>query len=327
VSVNVKLFETVKRGQTVAVLDIVRDDKRIDEQLKSQLETITAEIGHLTAQLAPTREQILADVSQSETSRAKDLRQFASDVDDIRLRVLQLRATIETERMAAQTLDEDIATTRKLVDANAVVPDELKKLVQQYAAAQTSVQDSQTQLDQAQKNLESAQQRMASFVAMAVQHPSADSAMEVIRKQIEVQERLMNEVSTQLAMLRSQQAFELKSPFDGVVSSLALDVGDVADVNVPVLKIAQSDPTEVLGYIDESQASQIREGVAVEVVRRGPPAAIARGEVVSVGPVVEQLPMQLWRARNTPQWGRPFLVRASADMKLLTGEKVGIRRL
>ena len=52
-----------------------------------------------------------------------------------------------------------------------------------------------------------------------------------------------------------------------------------------------------------------------------------RAEVVSVGPVIEQLPMQLWRSPNTPQWGRPFLVRASADMKLLAGERVGIRRL
>jgi multidrug resistance efflux pump len=128
-------------------------------------------------------------------------------------------------------------------------------------------------------------------------------------------------------VLGSQHTFELKSPYDGVVSHLALDVGDVADVNAPVVRIAQADPTEVLGYIDESQASQIREGVAVEVVRRGPPPAISRGEVVSIGPVVEQLPMQLWRSRNTPQWGRPFLVRASADMKLLAGERVGIRRL
>jgi hypothetical protein len=106
-----------------------------------------------------------------------------------------------------------------------------------------------------------------------------------------------------------------------------MDIGGVVDVNVPVMRIAQADPTEVMGYIEESQAGQIREGVAVEVVRRGPPPAIGRAEVVSVGPVIEQLPMQLWRSRNTPQWGRPFLVRTTVDMKLLAGERVGIRRL
>ena len=327
ISVNVKLFDRVQKGQTVAVMDIVPDNKRIDEQLKSQLETISAQIQHLTAQLIPTQERLVAEVSQTETARAKDLRQFADDVDSMRLRVLELRARIETERMNGQTLEGDIAITRKLVDANALVVEELNKLRQQYATVETTIQDNQIQLEQAQKNLDSAQQRLASFSAMTVEHPSVDHALEVIRKQIGVQEHLMNEVTTQLAVLRSQQAFELKSPFDGIVSRIALDVGDVADVNASVVRIAQADPTEVLGYIDESQASQIREGVAVEVVRRGPPPMIARAEVVSVGPVVEQLPTQLWRSRNIPQWGRPFLVRASADMKLLAGEKVGIRRL
>jgi len=327
ISVNVKLFDRVQKGQTVAVMDIVPDNKRIDEQLKSQLETISAQIQHLTAQLIPTQERLVAEVSQTETARAKDLRQFADDVDSMRLRVLELRARIETERMTARSMEGDIAVTRKLVDANALVVEELNKLLRQYATVETTIQDNQIQLEQAQKNLDSAQQRLASFSAMTVEHPSVDHALEVIRKQIGVQEHLMNEVTTQLAVLRSQQAFELKSPFDGIVSRIALDVGDVADVNASVVRIAQADPTEVLGYIDESQASQIREGVAVEVVRRGPPPMIARAEVVSVGPVVEQLPTQLWRSRNIPQWGRPFLVRASADMKLLAGEKVGIRRL
>jgi len=63
----------------------------------------------------------------------------------------------------------------------------------------------------------------------------------------------------------------------------------------------------------------------VELVRAGPPVMIAKAEIVSVGPVVEILPAQLWLHPNIPQWGRPFLVKAPVEMTLLVGEKVGIR--
>jgi hypothetical protein len=79
--------------------------------------------------------------------------------------------------------------------------------------------------------------------------------------------------------------------------------------------------------MDESLAGQISEGIEVEVVRSNTPPAISKAQVVSVSPAIEQLPVQLWRNKTVPQWGRAFLVRASAEMNLLVGEKVGIRKL
>jgi hypothetical protein len=75
--------------------------------------------------------------------------------------------------------------------------------------------------------------------------------------------------------------------------------------------------------------NQIHEGMAVELVKTSEPTKIQieRSEVVYVGPVVEQIPEQLWQYPNVPQWGRPFRVKAPAQMKLIVGERVGIRRL
>jgi HlyD family secretion protein len=326
--VKVKLFDPVKQGQTVAILDILPDDQRSEEQvLKSELETISAQIQHLTAQLAPTQEQITAEARRNDSNWAENLRRFATDVDNVRLRVLELRAQIETDRMVAKTLETDIAISRKLVDVNAVDAGELAKLQAEDDRVQTSIKENGLLLDQTQKNLDLAQQRHADFAKTLLEHPSVDHALEVIRMEMAVQERMMDQVSTRLTALRSKQSFELKAPFDGVISAVTLEAGDVADVNACVARISQADPTEVLGYLDESQAGSLRGGASVEVMRAGSPPMIARGEVVSVGPVVEQLPAQLWRSRNAPQWGRPFLVRTSGEMKLLAGEKVGIRQL
>ncbi len=328
VDVKVKLFDQVKQGQTVAIMDILPDDERSEEQvLKSELGTISAQIQHLAAQLTPTEQQMAAEATRNQSNWEENLRRFAMDVDGARLRVLELRTQIETDRMTTKTMDADIAISRKLVDANAIVPTELERLQLQAETVRTTIRDNEKLLDQAQRNLEVAQQRQAEFSKATIDRPSVDLALEVIRKEIGVQEGLMNEVSAKLAALRSKQSFELRCPFDGVVSTIAMAVGDVADPNAAVIRIAQASPTEVLGYVEESQAGQIRGGTTVEVVRRGPPAAIAHGEVISVGPVVEQLPMQLWRNPRTPEWGRPFLVRTPAEMNLLVGERVGIRML
>ena len=325
VGLKVKLFEQVQHGQTVAVLDIVPDNKDTEDELKSQLETVTAKIQHLTAQLVPTQEKLLAEASRTESDRAKELRQFATDEDNARLRILELRAKIETDRMKARALEYNVAEDRKLVDANAILPVALEKVQMDYDAIQTTIRENDNLLGQAQKGLELAQDRRSAFSAMAMEHPSVDHALEVIRKEIEVQEKLMNEVSTRLSLLRSQQAFELKSPIDGIVSSVAMDVGDVADANKPILRITQLHPTEVMGYVDQSMADQVHEGMVVEVVRAGPPPAIARGQIISIAPMVERLPLQLCLHPNVPQWGRMFLVKAPPEMNLLVGEKVGIR--
>jgi hypothetical protein len=69
--------------------------------------------------------------------------------------------------------------------------------------------------------------------------------------------------------------------------------------------------------------------MAVELMKKGESEKIeiARSQITYIGPIVEQIPARLWRNQNIPEWGRPFLIKAPPQMKLITGELVGIRRL
>jgi len=326
VAIPVHLFDAVQQGQTVAVVNILQDDQHVlEQQLQSQLKTISAQIQHLAAQLIPTHEGIVAESSRNETRHADDQRRFAADVDNARLKVLELRAQIETDRMTAKTLEADVAIAQKLLDANAIVAFEVEKLQLQHDTVSTTVRENEALLEQAQANLAAAQTRLDSFSAMTLEHPSPDNAVEVIRKEIAVNEALMDEVTAQLQALQGQRAFEIRSPMDGIVSRIDLGPGDVADVNMPILRIAQAEPTEVLGYVREAEASLVREGMDVEIVKVGVAPVIYRAQVVSLGPVVEMMPQQLWPSPTLPQWGRPFLVRAPIPIGLVVGERVGIR--
>ncbi|MHC5076437.1 MAG: HlyD family secretion protein, partial [Planctomycetota bacterium] len=72
VSVPVQLFEQVKVGDTVAVIDAVLDNEVIQEQLQ----TAPAEIEHLQAQLAHTQETLLAEAQNLQNRLTTDQRRF-----------------------------------------------------------------------------------------------------------------------------------------------------------------------------------------------------------------------------------------------------------
>jgi multidrug resistance efflux pump len=128
--------------------------------------------------------------------------------------------------------------------------------------------------------------------------------------------------------LKMREALELKTPLGGVVSHIQRWPGEVVDVNDPILTIAQLQATQVVAYTDEDQVDQIREGMAVRLVKSsGRKGQSERSQVVSVGPAVVQKPAQLWRNPNIPERGRPFVVRVPPQMKLIIGERVGIRTL
>ena len=182
-------------------------------------------------------------------------------------------------------------------------------------------------LEQADATLTQAIERRDEYIKYETHHPSVDDALEVIRKAIRVQERRMDELLTQLEALDLRESRDLKAPFDGVVSEIQHLQTETVLAGEVILTITQAKPTEIIAYATEEQANLIREGMTVELVKNQEPAQIARSRVISVGPAVEQMPVRLWRNSNVPQWGRPFLIQVPAQMKLVIGEVIGIRRL
>jgi len=174
-------------------------------------------------------------------------------------------------------------------------------------------------------------------------NPSVESALDVIRKEMKVQEQMMEGVIAQLEALKARESVELKAPFDGVVVSIAVRTneaialrpgekivrrqGEVVTAGDPVVAIAEAQPAEVIAYTSERILGRVHEKMPVELVKDREKAQIARSEVVSVGPTVELVPQRLWRNPNVPQWGRPVRVKIPPGLQLLPGEVVGVREL
>ena len=153
----------------------------------------------------------------------------------------------------------------------------------------------------------------------------------------------MDGLLSQLEALKSREALELKSPFDGVVVGLQANTnevafrrpgenvlrrpGEVVTAGDPIFAIAETEPSEIIAYVNEAQLGQVREKMPVELIKNTQPAQIAWSEVIFVGPTAELMPERLWRNISIPEWGRPIIVNIPEGLELVPGEIVGIRGL
>lgn len=344
--IGVELFQPVKAGQTVAVIDTLLDNQQMLEvELKAQLNTATAEIEHLASQLVPTEETLLSRASDLEISRADNERRFCVDVENARLKILDLQTTIASDRMRANDMEMEVKISQKLLEDGAIAPFALDKAKVQYDGQAAKVKEDEQMLEQARSHLKEAELRSSQFAQKELVLPSVDSAMEVIRKRINVEEETMNGLLKRLDALKSRQAVELKSPIDGVVVPIPLQgrsrelleqrageqivrrPGEVVAAGDPILAVAEGTPTEIVAYVNEQALARARTHTSVDLVKTRAPAQIAKASIRDVGPTIELMPQRLWRSPNAPQWGLPIVIDVPPGLALMPGETVGVRGL
>ncbi len=326
-SVSVGLFDRVTEGQVVAIVDTVLDNERDDEALRAQLATISAEIEHLAAQLVPTQDGLVASQMDREVTRISDLRRFTLDVENARLRILELKAQLAADRMTLQDLASEVTIAQELVQKQAVAPYELEKAKAQHAVLAESIDENARLLEQAQAQLKAAQTRLTEYSDREPHEPSVEDALEVIHKGIGVQEGLMKQVSAQLGALEQRRVLELTAPVAGVVSQIWRGPGEAVTAGDPIPTITVTQPAEVIGYAQQAQIDLVRKDMEVVVAKASDPAQAVKSRVTFVGPAVEQMPTQLWLNPTVPQYGRPFKVLLPPNLSVIPGEVVGIRGL
>jgi multidrug resistance efflux pump len=342
-TVPVKLFENVEKGQTVAIVNTILDNEQPRVELQTQLDAILAEIEHLSAQLVPTQETLLADESDRVNNRITRMRTFEIDIENARIQILSLRSQIASDRIILEDLAMEAKITRDLVAQKAIAPVEQEKAQVQYDALAKKIEENEKLLEQAKSDLEQAQQRRDEYAKSLPFNPSVDNALEVIRKQIAVQERLMNGAIAQLEALKARESLEIKAPIDGVVIPIQHQTnealmlrpgekimgqpGEVVTAGESILAIAQAMPSEIVAYIGERLLGQLEENMPVEIIKEREPPQIARSQITQIGPTMELMPERMWLNPNIPQWGRPVLIEIPDGLELIPGEMIGIRRL
>jgi len=317
-NVKVGLFDTVKRGQLLAVINTVGDNEHIQEQL----DTISAEIQHLMAQLVPTQDQMLTDQQQRENDKVATYRRFITEVEQMRLDVLEVRAEIETDKVTLSDLELDLNVAKELLKEDAIAEYEVQKAQVAYDALAKKIAETEILIKQAQVNVEHSDARAKEYAKQQIHEPSVDNELEVIHKAIKVQEQEMEE------LVAMRQPLELYAPNDGVVSQIHAMPGEVIMPGDEVFTIRTIGTGAIVAYASEVQLDLLKQNnMEVEIRKNGVQTQIAKSKVIQVGPVVEEISTKLLRDQNIRQWGRPILISIPSNMEVVPGEMVGIRGL
>jgi len=341
-SISVELFQQVRKGQTVAVVNTVLDNEQtIEAELKTQLATAAAEAERLTALLIPTQEQLRADMADLESGHEDNRRRFDVDAETARLRILELQAAIATDVITRDDLAVQMKVNDELLKEELIAPFEVERTKALHDSTAKRIEENQRLVEQTKVVLQQTEQRRGEFARLELPKPSIDDALEAIRKEVRVQEATMKGVLEQLAALKAQRTVELKAPIDGVVipihtrnseilhqrpgEQVLRRAGEVVAAGDAILAISQQEPTEIVAYVSEEQLGLLERQATVEVIKTRTPPQIARSEIVQTGPTIELMPQRLWRNPAIPQWGRPVLIHIPPGLNLVPGEVVGIR--
>ena len=124
-----------------------------------------------------------------------------------------------------------------------------------------------------------------------------------------------------------RQPLVLTSPIDGMVNLVQKGPGEAVLAGEPILTIAERRTSRIIAYVDENQMSQVKEGMAVRLIKGDNRGQIINSQVVSLGPNIELMPQRLWRNPTVQQWGRPVMIKNPPALNLLPGQTVGIKGL
>jgi len=287
---------------------------------------------------------MLAEAANLETDKVEAQRRYSVDVENARVRILETKALLASDRIILEDLAMEVKIVQELLAEEAVTPYELQKAQVAYNTLAKKIEENERLLEQSEQDLKQAQERHDEFALRQIQHPSVDSALEVIHKEIAVRERWMDDLWVQLEALELRQTVELKAPFDGVVvplygragevvlrrsgESILRRPGEVVLAGESILAIAEARPSEIIAYATEEQIDQVQEGMKVELINKTVnKVTIVESQVVRVGPTMERKPERLWQNPAFPEWGLPILIKIPSGMELVSGELVGIRSL
>jgi len=213
----------------------------------------------------------------------------------------QLKLIDSARDVVKSAADEIVNTTIDTdIDAFAAALDEAAEREKEFAATLNELDDldqlqvvlATTAVNQARAQLESAIEDLAEagLVALtaagATQDPDArPNLLGVLDPlQVNLATAAVNKAKAELDLAKEELAgIRLVAPFDGVITSISVSIGDQVSRNTPVLDIVDLNVVTVDATVDEIDVLSLRIGDRVAVVLDALPGQVLEGVVEDIG--------------------------------------------
>ncbi len=316
-SLTVNLQENVQSGQLLAGLDT--------EELQLRLKAATTELERLRAELE--REEVLRSTTARELQREiatdsiQELRRFARDREETHIDYLRAIARQEEDQIHLHGISLELARQQDLQskglssdsELNQVktTHDSLAKRISEYALVVASLK---------QRHAES-RQRYDDFAGQADPLVTAiDPLVEPFRWAIEAQQVAIE----QLALARTQLA--LRAPVAGQIDEILIRPGEYVAAGQPILTIIDTDPSEVIAYVNEAWQANIKPGVRAILQRKSDRTRVAT-HVLRTGSRITRIPDRSTGDTNIVRFALPIFLARPDGMELIPGEAFTVKIL
>jgi multidrug resistance efflux pump len=323
-SIPVSLYQTVKEGQTLAVIkeNTVAREEYEDASLQAQRATAEAELEQLKAQLQAAEDRFIADQQDREVDMLSTQRRLAVDLEQARLEVLQIRSSLEPDRLSLKDLEVEIEIVKELVQQNAAEEYELQKAQTGYAVLKEKVTRSEDLLAQAEAGYEAARLRKDEFEQKVPVRPqTADRELAPIRQAILVQEKRIEELIAQ------RDVIVLVAPFDGIVNTVNYKAGQTVVRGDSIMTVVKPQPEYIMAWVPQNQMHRFDVNTRVKIVSPTAPYQSFESQVSHMGASLELMPERLWKVPATPEWGRSIKIPIQPGFECLHNEVLGIKTL
>ncbi len=328
-AVPARLFQTVKKGDVVAVLD--------DTFLRADLADAAANVATLRTEYADTQAAASADLARRLAQWEAENRACLNDVTQLAISLHETKALLEYDRGMVTGLAAAARSAEQMAQGGLAPTYDLLLAKAEYEATARRIAENERLLARLEGEHRAAEQRQQAHLRGRPGAPPDDAALTRLRGEaLEGQESVVRQWEAQ------RDECVLRAPFDGMVVEVPGRAGEVelqrpgegairgpgefVLAGEPILAIAESRPTEVVAYATDRETARVRPGLEVELATTGQGSQRALAAVIAVSPTVQQLPQRLCVDPRVPQWGRAFLVGIPPKMALNVGDRVTVRK-
>jgi multidrug resistance efflux pump len=293
-SVAVEIGQAVKRGDVIAILD----GSSINAQIR-ETEALKRKVG---ATIDATSEEVRRRSAQ--TARTLDV-----SIEENEVNLEQAQANHRIKRTELKALEIQLKRLRGLVRQKLAPARNLPDLEIQHAALKSQVATAATTTELLKKRLQSARMRRATL---------PDDPVEVAIGPLKEEIRILE---TRLAHLRYQKGnLVLRAPAAGQVYRIIQRPGDVAAAGQTIVRLIGSKSDRVVACVSEYEALNVQVGAKATLFRRDTSGQTLSGHVMSMGPIVDEVPVRCRRDPRLPAWGRDVVIILDDHGTLVPGQ-------
>ncbi len=267
-------------------------------QVLVQLDSDDLQASYLEAQAQAEKERAsLAFVLQG--TRKEELKRLENSAKEVQKQIESARAEYEKAQRFAQRMEP---------------------LHQDGAISDNEYDNALTQVENTKANLSSAKFRLAQMEDTLEKGRAGPTQPEVDEARSAYQ-AAHQRTNTAHAKLQDQN---LISNLSGIVLARLQEPGEIAQPNQPILKIADQNTLEVVGYVEEVDLSRIRLGDACYVVLDAEPETPLKGKIQRIGSEVNpengtvEIKIGLILDTSTPSPSIALLPGMTADINVIT---------